>query len=114
MLRTKRERVLKCRFVYRNKHAGLVDGDGVPFPLKPKARLWVQGQHDPDCVNDLVKLDAPTIQHTSFMLFLHLVVSFGWIDYLRNGDISNAFFARRGNWRRTVVYVSSREGTAES
>ena len=91
ILRTKRERVLKCRFVYRNKHAGLVDAAGNPLPLKPKARLCVQGQHDPDCMSGLVKLDAPTVQHTSFMLFLHLVVSYGWIDFLRNGDISSAF-----------------------
>lgn len=38
-----------------------------------------------------MKVDAPTVQHSSLMLFLHLVVSKGWIDWWRNGDISSAF-----------------------
>ena len=44
-----------------------------------------------DCLSGDVKLDAPTIQHSSFMTFLHCVVSFGWVANLRNGDISSAF-----------------------
>lgn len=91
ILETKRERVLKCRFVYRNKSIGLKDPQGNPLPLRAKARLCVQGQNDPDCLTGAVKLDAPTIQHCSFMTFLHSVVSFGWTLNFRNGDISSAF-----------------------
>ena len=39
----------------------------------------------------LIQVDAPTVQRTSFFLFLHCVVSWGWIPFWRNGDISNAF-----------------------
>lgn len=85
------ERVIKCRFVYRNKNAGLVDENGESLGIRAKARLCVQGQNDPDCLSGDVKLDAPTIQHSSFMTFLHCVVSFGWVANLRNGDISSAF-----------------------
>eukprot|EP00435_Cladocopium_sp_Y103_P054342 s1586_g17.t1 len=87
----KRDRVLKSRFVYRNKNAGLVDVNGVSLPLRAKARLCVQGQNCPDCISGEVKVDAPTVQHASMLLFLHLVASFGWMDHWRNGDISSAF-----------------------
>ena len=41
------ERVIKCRFVYRNKNAGLVDENGESLGIRAKARLCVQGQNDP-------------------------------------------------------------------
>ena len=85
------KRVLKSRFVYRNKNAGLVDDHGNQLPVRAKARLCVQGQHDPDCMSGEVKLDAPTIQHATFLTFLHCVVSFGWVNHWRNGDVSSAF-----------------------
>ena len=85
------ERVLKSRFVYRNKNAGLIDSNGKPLEVKAKARLCVQGQNDPDCMTGEVKLDAPTVQHATFLTFLHYVVSFGWVNFWRNGDISSAF-----------------------
>ena len=91
VLRTKRERVLKSRYVFRNKNAGLVDSSGNALPLRAKARLCVQGQNCPDCMSGEVKVDAPTVQHASLTLFLHLVASFGWISHWRNGDISSAF-----------------------
>ena len=85
------ERVLKSRYVLRNKNAGLVDGEGNSLPLKAKARLCVQGQFDPDCLTGEVKLDSPTVQHTTLLVFLHAVVSFGWLDQWKCGDISSAF-----------------------
>ena len=87
----KPSRIIKSRYVYRDKNAGLVNEDGSKRELKAKARLCVQGQNCPDCASGEVKVDAPTIQHSSLMLFLHLVVSKGWIDWWRNGDISSAF-----------------------
>ena len=89
--REKPSRIIKSRYVYRDKNAGLVNEDGSKRELKAKARLCVQGQHCPDCASGEVKVDAPTVQHSSLMLFLHLVVSKGWIDWWRNGDISSAF-----------------------
>lgn len=91
ILEKHRERVLKSRFVYRNKNAGLVGENGEPLSLKAKARLCVQGQNDPDCLSGEVQLDAPTIQHASFLTFLHCVISFGWLENWRSGDISSAF-----------------------
>ena len=91
VLESNRERVLKSRFVYRDKHAGLIDEHGQPLSVKAKARLCVQGQHDPDCLTGEVKVDAPTIQHASMLTFLHCVISFGWLKHWRNGDISSAF-----------------------
>ena len=61
------------------------------MPLKAKARLCVQGQFDPDCASGEVKVDAPTIQKVTFVTFLHLCASFGWINTLRAGDVSSAF-----------------------
>lgn len=84
------ERLLGSRFVYRDKHAGMVK-DGKPLGIKAKARLVIGGQNCPDTLGGLVQVDAPTIQRTSFYLFLHCVVSYGWLDFWRNGDVSNAF-----------------------
>jgi len=91
VLTSKPERVLKSRCVYRDKNAGLVGEDMKPVEVSAKARLCVQGQHDPDCQSGEVKVDAPTIQHGSLMTFLHCVISFGWERQWRNGDISSAF-----------------------
>ena len=85
-----RSRVLGSRFVYRNKHAGMTQ-NGLPLPVKAKARLCVAGQHSPDVINGLVQVDAPTIQRTSFFLVLHCIISWGWTPHWRIGDISNAF-----------------------
>ena len=87
----KPQRVLRSRFVYRDKHAGLVDEAGNKLAVKAKARLCVQGQHCPDCSSGEVRVDAPTIQHGTLMLYLHLTISFGWLKHWRNGDISSAF-----------------------
>ena len=91
VLEKSKERVLKSRYVYRNKNAGLVDKEGKPLPLKPKARLCVAGQHCPDCASGEVKVDSPTVQHATLLTFLHCVISFGWVDHWRSGDISSAF-----------------------
>ena len=86
-----KERVLRSRYVFRNKNAGLVTEEGEPLPVKAKARLCVQGQHCPDCASGEVRVDAPTVQHSTLTLFLHLTISFGWLGHWRNGDISSAF-----------------------
>ena len=39
----------------------------------------------------LVKLDAPTVQRTTFYVFLQLTLSLGWELTTAVGDIKNAF-----------------------
>ena len=89
--REKRDRVIRSRYVYRDKNAGMTNEKGEPLPLKAKVRLCVQGQFDPDCASGEVQVDAPTIQKVTFMTFLHLCASFGWTNSLRAGDVSSAF-----------------------
>lgn len=85
------DRVLPSRFVLRNKNAGLMGPDGTSLPLKPKARLCLAGHLCPDSMSGELQLDSPTVERVSTMLFLHTVVSNGWIDNWFVGDISNAF-----------------------
>ena len=61
-------RVLGSRFVYRNKHAGMVS-NGLPLPVRATARLCVAGQHSPDALNGLVQVDAPPFREPFFWCF---------------------------------------------
>ncbi|CAE7476031.1 RE1 [Symbiodinium microadriaticum] len=84
-------RILPSRYVYRNKNAGLVDEAGKALPTRAKARLCLQGHLCPDSRSGQVQVDSPTVERVSTMLFLHMVVSFGWLKHWYIGDISNAF-----------------------
>ena len=86
-----KSRVLPSRYVFRNKHAGLVDEKGCPLPVKAKARLCLAGHLCPDSLSGQVQVDSPTIERVSTMLFLHLAISYGWTQEWFVGDISNAF-----------------------
>ena len=89
--KTKKDRILPSRFVLRNKNAGLIAPDGTPMPLKAKARLCLAGHLCPDSLSGETQVDSPTIERLSTMIFLNLVVCFGWLDSWYVGDISNAF-----------------------
>ena len=89
--REEQKRILPSRYVFRNKHAGLVDEFGKPLPVKAKARLCLQGHLCPDSMNGQVQVDSPTVERVSTLLFLHLVASYGWTKDWFVGDISNAF-----------------------
>ena len=106
----KPERVLRSRYVLRNKNAGLVDEKGEPLGLRAKARLCVQGQHDPDCQSGDVKVDSPTIQHTSLLLFLHAGISFGWVEQWRCGDISSAFLQGKPSTGEPLYMYPPKQG----
>ena len=58
MRREKGDRIIRFRYVCREKHAGMTDDQGKPLLLKAKARVCVQGQCDPDCASGEVKVDA--------------------------------------------------------
>ena len=85
------DRILPSRFVLRDKNAGLKAPDGTPMPLKAKARLCLAGHLCPDSMSGELQLDSPTIERLSTMIFLHNVVSNGWLKNWFVGDISNAF-----------------------
>ena len=91
VLRECPQRVLPSRYVYRNKNAGLVDEQGQALPVRAKARLCLQGHLCPDSKTGQVQVDSPTVERVSTMLFLHLVISYGWTRNWFIGDISNAF-----------------------
>ena len=76
--REEKSRILPSRYVFRNKHAGLVDEKGQPLPVKAKARLCLQGHLCPDSLTGQVQVDSPTVERVSTMLFLHLAASYGW------------------------------------
>ena len=85
------ERILPSRYVFRNKNAGLRDANGNELPVKAKARLCIQGHLCPDSRSGQVQVDSPTIERVSTMVFLHQVISLGWVGNWCIGDISNAF-----------------------
>ncbi|CAE7294476.1 RE1 [Symbiodinium natans] len=85
------ERILPSRYVFRNKNAGLRDANGNELPVKAKARLCIQGHLCPDSRSGQVQVDSPTIERVSTMVFLHQVISLGWVGNWYIGDISNAF-----------------------
>ena len=86
-----RDRILPSRFVFRNKHAGLKDPMGNDLPVKPKARLCLQGHLCPDSQSGQLQVDSPTVERVSTMMFLHHCISLGWWTNWYIGDISNAF-----------------------
>ena len=85
-----KSRILRSRFVYRDKNASLRTPQK-PLPVKAKARLVVAGQNCPDCASGKVRVDAPTIQRTSVLVFLQTVANLGWASSLRSGDVASAF-----------------------
>ena len=63
-------RILRSRFVYRNKNAGIPGA-----ACKPKARLCVGGHNDPDLQVGL-RTDAPTVSRNSLLVFLVVAAAF--------------------------------------
>jgi hypothetical protein len=72
-----KRRLIRLRFVYRDKNAGLRT-EHTPLPVKAKERLCAQGSNEPLAMAGEVRLDAPTVQRIGIMVFLQLVASFGW------------------------------------
>ncbi|OLQ05060.1 Copia protein [Symbiodinium microadriaticum] len=81
-------RILSARFAYRDKRHAQRKVDPSIAP-KPKARLCVAGQNDPDLgVVDLTT-EAPTANRHSVLLALQLGLSRGW--RVSVGDVRAAF-----------------------
>eukprot|EP00438_Fugacium_kawagutii_P013250 Skav234490 [mRNA] locus=scaffold3731:121116:128177:+ [translate_table: standard] len=83
-----KDRILNSRFAYKDKNFTKRKSDP-SIPPKPKARLCVSGQWDPDLgVRDLAT-DAPTVCRQSVLLALQLSLARAWVASV--GDIRAAF-----------------------
>ena len=80
-------RILRSRFAYKDKNFSKRRVDGALGP-KPKARLCVSGQNDPDLTKDIV-VDAPTTSRASIMMAIQLALAKQWVASI--GDIRAAF-----------------------
>ena len=83
-------RIIRLRFVYRDKNSSLRTPQ-TSLPVSAKARLCAQASREPLAMAGLIKLDSPTVQRIGVMIFVQLVVNFGWVDWWYKGDISTAF-----------------------
>eukprot|EP00438_Fugacium_kawagutii_P025852 Skav231407 [mRNA] locus=scaffold4039:44689:52020:- [translate_table: standard] len=82
------ERILSARFLYKDKNFAKRKSDP-SIPAKPKARLCIAGQHDPDLGKVDMVTDAPTTSRHSIIMALQLALCRGWIVAV--GDIRAAF-----------------------
>ena len=80
--------VLKSRYAYRDKNHARRKTDA-SVEAKPKARLCISGQLDPDLGRRDMAVDAPTASRYSVLLALQLAVNRGWSASI--GDIRAAF-----------------------
>ena len=81
-------RILRSRFAYRDKNYSKRKADPNLGP-KPKARLCVAGQTDPDLGTKDLMVDAPTASRHSILLACQLALERQWSASI--GDISAAF-----------------------
>ena len=88
MDRVNPDRILNSRFIYRDKNYSKRKADP-SVPAKPKARLCIAGQHDPDLGKVDMVTDAPTTSRHSIILALQLALCRGW--RVSVGDIRAAF-----------------------
>ena len=99
-----KERILPARFLYRDKNRSKRRQDD-SIPCKPKARLCVGGQKDPDLGQIEMNVDAPTASRHAVLLGLLLALARGW--GVAVGDIRAAFLngveAPRGLFFRQPV-----------
>ncbi|CAE8594596.1 unnamed protein product, partial [Polarella glacialis] len=82
------KRILRSRFAYRDKNAGLRT-DQREVPVKAKARLCCGGHLDPDLETGNLRTDAPTVARNSLHLFLNVCWMLGWRP--KTADIEAAF-----------------------
>lgn len=92
-----KERIIKARFAYRDKHVAKRREDST-VPCKAKARLCVGGHMDPDLKTGQLNTEAPTAGKMSMFVALFLASQMNW--KLAAGDVEAAFLngveAKRG------------------
>ncbi|CAE8612681.1 unnamed protein product [Polarella glacialis] len=82
------KRILRSRFAYRDKNAGLRT-EQREVPVKAKARLCCGRHLDPDLETGNLRTDAPTVGRNSLHLFLNVCWMLGWKP--KTADIEAAF-----------------------
>ena len=82
------ERILNARFLYKDKNHSKRKLDKSLGP-KPKARLCIAGQYDPDLGRIEMSTDAPTVSRYSIVLALQVALARGW--RVSVGDVRAAF-----------------------
>jgi hypothetical protein len=87
-------RIIKLRFVYRDKNSGMGNSQ-MSVPIKAKARLCAQASREPLALAGELKLDSPTVQRSGNMVFLQLIVNLKWLGSWYKGDITAAFLQGR-------------------
>ena len=81
-------RILRARYAYKDKNHSKRKADPT-VACKPKARLCIAGQHDPDLGVKDMAVDAPTACRHSILLAIQLALCRGW--HITVGDIRAAF-----------------------
>ncbi|CAE8631426.1 unnamed protein product, partial [Polarella glacialis] len=82
------KRILRSRFAYRDKNAGLRT-EQREVPVKSKASFCCGGHLDPDLETGDLRTDAPTVARNSLHLFLNVCWMLGWKP--KTADIEAAF-----------------------
>ena len=83
-----KERILRCRFAYRDKNVAKRREDPT-IPCKAKARLCIGGHRDPDLAAGELNTEAPTATKHSFVTLMFLAAQNEWD--LAAGDVEAAF-----------------------
>ena len=86
--RVPRSRLIRLRFVYRDKKTALRIAQ-TPLPVRAKARLCTRISRTLGHARN-IEFDSPTVRQTGLMVFLQLVATFGWHAHWRKGDITAA------------------------
>ncbi|CAE7767076.1 RE1 [Symbiodinium sp. CCMP2592] len=86
-------RILNARFAYKDTRHAQRRLDPTLAP-KPKARLCVSGQNDPDLGVADMSTDAPTANRHSVLMALQLALARGW--KVSVGDVRAAFLTHAG------------------
>jgi len=102
-----RSRILKSRFVYRDKNAGTGSVE-----IAAKARLCVHGCGDPDL--EMLQRDSPTVQKVFVHLLLQVCASNKWERH--GADAKSAFMQGGAAPERTKkLYMRQpKDGVAKS
>ncbi|CAE7287015.1 RE1 [Symbiodinium sp. KB8] len=100
------ERILRCRWAYKDKNwAKRREGD-VEAPWRCKSRLVIAGHTDPDLGNEFLSTDAPTLSRSGLACLLQLTAN-GLRDQdrwgLSAGDIKCAFLT--GSYLTRELYM---------
>ncbi|CAE7504439.1 RE2 [Symbiodinium natans] len=100
------ERILRCRWAYKDKNYSKRREGGGDIPWKCKSRLVIAGHTDPDLGSEFLSTDAPTLSRCGLACLLQLAAcGLGDSDpwSLSAGDIKCAFLT--GSYLTRELYM---------